>query len=62
MVERKSQHLLEVVLTIILQMYIPKSFQGEAILTAGFLINRMPSSPLGSEIPFKRIFPNSSLF
>ena len=45
-----------------LQMAAPKSFWHDVVLTAGFLINRMSSSALGGDIPFKCLFPDSPLF
>ena len=60
--ERKNRHLLDVARTIMIQMNVPKYLWSDAVLTAGFLINRMPSSTLGGDIPFKCLFPNSPLF
>ena len=51
--ERKHRHILDVVRTIMLQMKVPKHFWSDAILTGSFLINRMPSTPLGGEIPLR---------
>ncbi|XP_058082678.1 uncharacterized protein LOC131230739 isoform X4 [Magnolia sinica] len=46
-VERKNCHLLEVAKALLLDMKVPKSFWGDAVLTACYLINRMLSSVLG---------------
>ena len=62
MAERKNRHLLEVACTIMLQMTVPKSFGHDVVITIGFLINRMSSSTLGGDIPFKCLFPDSPLF
>ena len=44
--ERKNEHLLEVARSIMFTMNVPKLFWREAILTAAYLINRMPSPTL----------------
>ncbi|RVX00860.1 Retrovirus-related Pol polyprotein from transposon TNT 1-94 [Vitis vinifera] len=41
--ERKNRHLLEVARSLMFSMNVPKLFWGQAILTAAYLINRMPS-------------------
>ena len=41
--ERKNRHLLEVARSLIFSMNVRKLHQGDAILTAAYLINRMPS-------------------
>ena len=40
--ERKNRHLLEVAQSLCFAMHVPKRFWGDVILTAAFLINRMP--------------------
>ena len=44
--ERKNRHLLEVARAIMFSMYVPKYLWGDAILTASYLINRMPTRVL----------------
>ena len=44
--ERKNRHLLETVRALLFQMHVPKHFWADAVSTACFLINRMPSSVL----------------
>ena len=44
------------------QMNVPKPFWSDAISTACFLINRLPSSILNGNIPFSTIFPSKPLF
>ncbi|RVW59858.1 Retrovirus-related Pol polyprotein from transposon RE1 [Vitis vinifera] len=41
--ERKNRHLLEVARSLMFSMHVPKLFWGQAVLTAAYLINRMPS-------------------
>ncbi|RVW37266.1 Retrovirus-related Pol polyprotein from transposon TNT 1-94 [Vitis vinifera] len=41
--ERKNRHLLEVARSLMFSMNVPKLFWGQAVLTAAYLINRMPS-------------------
>ena len=50
--ERKNRHLLEVARALMFQMNVPKPFWSDAISTACFLINRMPSSVLNGNVPF----------
>ncbi|RVX13979.1 Retrovirus-related Pol polyprotein from transposon TNT 1-94 [Vitis vinifera] len=42
-VERKNRHLLEVARSLMFSMNVPKLFWGQTVLTAAYLINRMPS-------------------
>ena len=44
--ERKNRHLLETTRALLFQMHVPKHFWADAVSTACFLINRMPSSVL----------------
>ena len=53
MIEHKRRYILEVARTIMLQMDIPKYLWSNAILTASYLINRMPSIPPWGEIPLR---------
>lgn len=43
-------------------MHVPEPFWDDAILTACYLINRMPSSILGGSIPYSVLFPSHVLF
>ena len=61
--ERKYQHLLEVARAFFTHK-VPKIFWADAVLTATFFINRMPSKFLNFATPlqkFSEIFPNSRL-
>ena len=44
--ERKNRHLIETARTMLIHHNVPLHFWGDAVLTAGYLINRMPSSVL----------------
>lgn len=49
--KRKNRHLLETTRALLFQTKVPKKFWADAILTACFLINRMPSSVLDGDSP-----------
>ncbi|RVW60104.1 Retrovirus-related Pol polyprotein from transposon RE2 [Vitis vinifera] len=49
--ERKNRHLVETARTLLLHNHVPFRFWGDAVLTACYLINRMPSSVLHDQIP-----------
>nr|XP_016492553.1 PREDICTED: uncharacterized protein LOC107812042 [Nicotiana tabacum] len=61
-VERKNRHLLETARALLFQMKVPKQFSADAVSTACFLINRMPSSVIDGNMPYSVLFPNKSLF
>ena len=44
--ERKNRHLLDVAHCLMFHMHLPKPFWGHAVLTACYLINRLPTSVL----------------
>jgi transposase InsO family protein len=59
--ERKNGHLLESTRAFMFQKNVPKSFWGEAVLTATHLINRLPSRVLGFKSPMEILstfYPN----
>ena len=62
--ERKNRHLLEVSRALMLSMNVPKYLWGEAVLTAAYLINRVPSRVLNHQTLlnfFKNWFPENWL-
>ena len=63
--ERKNRHLLEVARAITFTTRVLKYFWGEAVLTATYLINRMPSRVLEFKTPLdtlKNLFQTSKIF
>ena len=60
--ERKMRHLLEVTCALKFHMHVPKSYWSDAVLTACYLINRMPSTVLGGRIPYTVLSPDAPLF
>jgi hypothetical protein len=60
--ERKNRHLLEVARALLFSSKVPNYMWGEAVLTAAYLINRMPSKVLNFQTPidtFKECFPST---
>ncbi|RVW65371.1 Retrovirus-related Pol polyprotein from transposon RE2 [Vitis vinifera] len=60
--ERKNRHLIETARTFLLHSNVPFRFWGDAVLTACYLINRMPSSVLHDQIPHSLLFPDQPLY
>jgi hypothetical protein len=46
--EQKNRHLLDVILTLLLESSVPSKFWVESLSTAVYLINRLPSQGLES--------------
>ena len=61
-VERKNRHLVETAHTLLLHANVPFHFWGDAILTACYLINHMPSSVLQNQEPYSILYPKESLY
>ncbi|RVW38442.1 Retrovirus-related Pol polyprotein from transposon TNT 1-94 [Vitis vinifera] len=62
--ERKNRHLLEVARSLMFSMNVSKLFWGQAVLTAAYLINRMPSRVLKFQTPCQTLlksFPTTRL-
>src|SRR6266540_1631631 len=51
--ERKNRHLLEIARCLMFTMNVPKFLWSEAVMTAAYLINRMPSRVLGYKAPIE---------
>ena len=54
--ERKNRHLLDVVRTLLIESCVPSHFWCEALYTAIYLINRLPSPTLNDDSPYFRLF------
>jgi len=59
--ERKNRHLVEIPCSLMLNTNVPVHHWGDVVLTACFLINRMPYS-LNNKIPYSIVFPHESLY
>ena len=58
----KNCHLVETACTLILHYNVPHHFWGDALLTACYLISRMPSSVLGNQVPYSILYPKEPLY
>ena len=45
-------HILDMTHTLLVEMGVPHFLWSDALLTCTYLLNRLPSSPLGDEVPF----------
>ena len=54
--ERKHRHIIETVRSLLLSVFVPSEFWGEAILTAVSLINTIPSSHSSGLSLFKKLY------
>ena len=62
MVERKHQHLLNVARSLKLQSNLPSAYWSDCILTATYLINRLPVPLLHNKSPFELLFNKQPSF
>ncbi|KAI3759425.1 hypothetical protein L6452_07232 [Arctium lappa] len=55
-VERKHRHLLEMARSLKFEASLPTKFWGECVMTAAYIINRLPSKVIGFKTPFEILF------
>ena len=53
--ERKYHHLLNMTHTLLVEMGVPHFLWSNALLISTYLLNFLPSSPLGGEVPLRSI-------
>ncbi|CAH9074461.1 unnamed protein product [Cuscuta epithymum] len=61
-VERKHRHILEIARTIRFHANLPIEFWGECVLTAGYLINRLPSPVIDNKSPYELLYNKPPLY
>ncbi|KAJ0487829.1 putative RNA-directed DNA polymerase [Helianthus annuus] len=54
-VERKHRHLLDTARTLMFEANLPKRFWGECVLTAAYIINRLPSKVIKDNTPYELV-------
>lgn len=60
--EKKIRYILEVARAIMFTINVPRAFWSEAIQTAVYLVNRMPSRVLSFRSPLEVLSPTTPLF
>ncbi|XP_076888387.1 uncharacterized protein LOC143538804 [Bidens hawaiensis] len=55
-VKRKHRHIIETARALRFETKLPKIFWGECVLTATYIINRLPSTSIGNKIPYEILF------
>ncbi|CAH9142791.1 unnamed protein product, partial [Cuscuta epithymum] len=60
--ERKHKHLLELTRTMLLEAKMPANFWVDAVFTATYIINRLPTPNLNGLSPFEKLFHHSPDF
>lgn len=58
--ERKNRHLLEIARCMMFAMNVPKFLWSEAVMTAAYLMNRMPSRVVGYKTPIECLTGNTT--
>ncbi|KAJ0550054.1 putative RNA-directed DNA polymerase [Helianthus annuus] len=61
-VERKHRHLLETARALRFEANIPKRFWGECILTAAYIINRLPSKVIKNKTPYELVWKQKPVY
>ena len=53
--ERKHRHLLEMSIALRFQAHLPLKFRGDCVLTAAYIINRLPTRVLQNYTPYEKL-------
>ncbi|GKC35599.1 retrovirus-related pol polyprotein from transposon TNT 1-94 [Tanacetum coccineum] len=61
-VERKHMHLLETARALRFEANLPKRFWGECVLTAAYIINRLPSKTIDNKTPFEILYGKNTKY